>query len=84
MEPHDELPQFSDHVTPAFFGSFATVAATDAVVFTISDGGGALENETETGCGPVMVTDVETDLVVSATALAVMVTLAGEGELGAV
>jgi hypothetical protein len=84
MEPHDELPQFSDQLTPAFLESFATVAATDTIVFTTSDVGGALANETETGCGPVMLTDAETDLVVSVTALAVMVTLAGERELGAV
>ena len=85
MEPHAALLQFSDQVTPAFFESFATVAATDAVLLTTSDVGGAVANETEMGCGPVMLTDAETDLVVSAAALAVMVTPAGDGiELGAV
>jgi hypothetical protein len=83
MEPHAAL-QLSDQVTPAFFKSFATVAATDAVLLTTSDVGGAVANETEMGSGPVMLTVAETDLVVSAAALAVMVTPAGDGsELGA-
>jgi hypothetical protein len=62
----------------------ATVAATDAVLLTTSEDGGAVANETEIGCGPVMLMVAETDFVESAADLATMVTLAGEGaEVGA-
>ena len=68
--------------------SLSTVAATlDVVPITIEDGG-CVTNDTDIGGGgavAVIVIDAETDLVLSVTEVAVMVTEAGVGTaLGAV
>ena len=59
-----------------------------AVVLINIDEGGSVEKETAIGGGgpaAVMVTDAETDFVLSVTEIAVTVTVAGEGTvLGAV
>ena len=86
--PHCALPQVAVHLTPAFFVSLSTVAARlDVVLITIKDGG-CVTNVTDIGGGgavDVIVIDADTDLVVSVTEVAVIVTAAGAGTaLGAV
>src|ERR1700733_13435719 len=75
--PHCALPQVTDQLTPAFFASLATVAARfDVVLITIEDGG-CVTNDTEIGGGgavDVIVIDADTDLVLSVTEVAVIVT----------
>jgi hypothetical protein len=58
-----------------------TDATTLVVVLTTIDEGGCVANEMEIGCaGPaVIVIEADTDLVVSATEVAMIVTAAGEG-----
>jgi hypothetical protein len=73
---------------PPFFVSLLTVAARlDVVLITIDDGG-CVTNDTDIGGGgavDVMVIDADTDLVLSVTEVAVIVTAAGVGTaLGAV
>ena len=86
--PHCALPQVTVQLTPAFFASLSTAAARlDVVLITIEDGG-CVTNDTDIGGGgavDVIVIDAETDLVLSVTEVAVMVTEAGVGTaLGAV
>ena len=86
--PHFALPQVTVHLTPAFFVSLSTAAARlDVVLITIKDGG-CVTNVTDIGGGgavDVIVIDADTDLVVSVTEVAVIVTAAGAGTaLGAV
>ena len=75
-------------MTPPFFASLSTVAARlDVVLITIEDGG-CVTNDTDMGGGgavDAIVMDAETDLVLSVTEVAVIVTAAGVGTaLGAV
>ena len=86
--PHCTLPHVAVQLTPAFFVSLSTVAAMlDVVLITIEDGG-CVTNATDIGGGgavDVIVIEADTDLVVSVTEVAVIVTAAGVGTaLGAV
>ncbi len=49
--PHEELPQLTFHVTPAFLLSLLTVAIMPVLVLTFSEEGGGLRNDTEIGTG---------------------------------
>jgi hypothetical protein len=82
--PHWALPQVTVQVTPAFALSLLTVAVSAAVLVAATDAGGLLR-VTEIGAlGAEMVMVAEADLVVSLTAVAVTVTVAGFGaEAGA-
>jgi hypothetical protein len=77
--PHDELPQVTDQVTPAFALSLLTVAVKAAVVLAATELGG-LFRATEIGtAGVVMERVAVADLVGSVTEVAVIVTVAGLG-----
>ena len=78
--PHEVLPQVTVQVTPAFFESLVTIAAMLVVALIASDDGGCEANATLMAAPEeVIVTVAEADLVLSATEVAVMVTVAGEG-----
>jgi hypothetical protein len=72
------LPQATVQVTPAFFESLVTVAVSEAVPLIWSDAGWP-ESATVMLDGDVMVMAAEADLVLSATEVAVTVTLAPVG-----
>lgn len=72
--PHVELPQATVQATPAALLSLLTFAVKLTEAPTGRDVGG-LEIATEIGAGAVMVIDTEADLVVSATEVAVTVTV---------
>ncbi len=80
--PHCALPQVTVQLTPAFFASLLTVAARlDVVPITIDDEG-CVTNDTDIeggGAVDVIVMDADTDLVLSVTEVAVIVTEAGVG-----
>jgi hypothetical protein len=82
--PHWALPQVTVQVTPALALSLLTVAVSGAVCVAATDAGG-LVRATEIGAlGAEMVIVAEADFVVSLTAVAVIVTVAGLGaEAGA-
>ena len=73
--PHCELPQVTDHVTPAFVPSLVTVAVNSAVALTVIELGGVFR-ATEIGvlAGEIVIVAVA-DLVESETEVAVIVTL---------
>jgi hypothetical protein len=78
--PHKLLEQVTVQVTPAFLESLVTMAAMLVVPLIASeDGGGAAKATVMAALEEVMVTVAEADFVVSATEVAVMVTVAGEG-----
>jgi hypothetical protein len=74
-EPH--VPAGAQlQVTPALAESFVTLAAIEAVPLAAMDDGGAVEMDTETAAGrPFTATVALALLVLSATEVAVMVTL---------
>ena len=73
--PHCELPQVTDHVTPASALSLLTVAVNNAVALTVIELGGVF-SVTEIGvfAGEIVIV-VVADLVESETEVAVIVTL---------
>jgi hypothetical protein len=86
--PHNALPQVTDQLTPPFFVSLLTAAAMLDVVLMTIDEGGCATKDTDIGGGgavDVIVIEADTDLVLSVTDVAVIVTEAGVGTaLGAV
>jgi hypothetical protein len=75
-EPHSEPPQLTVHFTWGLAEvSFVTVAPKDTVAFTCTDAGIDAAKETAIERGGVMVTVAEIDLVESAAAVAVIVTV---------
>ena len=79
--PHDELPQVTLHVTPAFAESPVTVAATLAVAPVASDEGGGVVSETEMAGAVVMVMEALADFVGSDIEVAVTVTAPAPGTI---
>ena len=78
-EPHTVAPQVTVHVTSGFAEvSFATVAMGENWALTCKEAGGE-RMLTEIGSGGTIVICAETDLLVSATEVAVTVTVAPVG-----
>jgi hypothetical protein len=83
--PHCALPHVTDHLTPAFALSLATVAVKAALVVAARVAGGLLSVTVIGALGAEIVIVAEADFVESVTDVAVTDTVAGLGaEVGAV
>ena len=83
--PHCALPQVTDHLTPAFALSLATVAVKAALVVAARLAGGLFSVTVIGALGAEIVMVAEADFVESVTEVAVTATVAGLGaEAGAV
>ncbi len=79
-EPHSDPPQVTVHFTWGLAEvSFVIIAFKVTAEFTSSDAGMAGGNETTIGMGGTILMVAETDLLVSAAAVAVSVTVLPEG-----
>lgn len=78
LAPEQPAPD-KDHVTPLFVGSLATVAVKFCVPPAVTF---AAAGDSPTAIAPTIVTIAEDDFEPSATAVAVTVTVAGEGTEG--
>jgi hypothetical protein len=79
-DPHDASPQATVHFTCGLADvSFLITAFHDTAAFTCKDAGIVGWNETEIAMGGTIVMTAEMDLLVSADAVAVMVTVPPEG-----
>lgn len=75
-EPQAEAPQVTVHCTLGLAVTSLVISALSGMEAPTSmEAGTVAKNATEMGMGGTMVTVAETDLVVSATAVAVMVTV---------
>ena len=77
--PHCALPQVTDHLTPAFALSLATVAVKAALVVAARLAGGLFSVTVIGALGAEIVMVAEADFVESVTEVAVIATVAGLG-----
>ncbi len=78
--PHCELPHVTDQLTPAFFVSLLTTAATLVAAPAVSEGAGLVPNATTIdGGGALIVIVADTLFVLSETDVAVMVSVPDAG-----